>query len=248
MNYCIIVPHYKHEKLFEKFLPKLLSLNLPCIVVDDGSGEKSLEKLKACLIKCNNFQLVKHQRNRGKGAAVASACIHASALGYSHVIQLDADGQHCVEDVEKLIKYSQVHSNTIVSGKPFFDESAPKVRVYGRKITDFWVALETLSFKIKDSLCGFRVYPLAELEHILDHYYIGSRMDFDTEILVKAMWANIDVHFIPTKVIYHEDTVSHFHYLRDNAMLVKLHVRLMFGMLIRLPFLLHNRIKAVFSR
>ena len=73
-------------------------------------------------------------------------------------------------------------------------------------------------------------------------------MDFDPELLVKAVWAGIDLHFIPTKVIYHENTVSHFHYLKDNLMLIRLHVRLMFGMLIRLPKLIVTRVRTLLGK
>ena len=243
MNCCIIIPHYKHDALFARFLPKLLSLGLPCIVVDDGSDLETVERLSALLQPHPNFHLVRHQRNRGKGAAVITACYHAGNMGFSHVLQLDADGQHNIDDAQTLLDYAHAHPNTIVCGRPFFDDSAPKVRVYGRKITDFWIAIETLSLKIKDGLCGFRIYPLAEFEAVIDSYYIGPRMDFDPEILVKSAWLNIDVKFVPTKVIYHADPISHFHYLRDNLQMIKLHVRLMAGMLVRLPYLLYRRIK-----
>lgn len=238
MKYCIVVPHYKHETLFSAFLPKLITLNLPCIIVDDGSGEESVNTVNSLVQNLRDFYLVKHSVNRGKGAAVMTACHYASALGFTHVLQLDADGQHNVNDVAQLLHYSYEHPDTIISGRPFFDESAPKIRIYGRKITDFWVALETFSFQVKDSLCGFRVYPLHAMEHLIDNYYLGPRMDFDTEVLVKAVWANIALHYIPTKVIYHKQTISHFHYFRDNCMLIRLHVRLMFGMALRLPKLL----------
>lgn len=245
MKYCIVVPHYQHEILFKQFLPKLAGLDLPCIVVDDGSDEASVNQVSEALQAYPNFHLVKHQSNRGKGATVITGCYHASAMGFTHVLQLDADGQHNIEDAAEMLRYSELHNRTIISGKPYFDESAPKARVYGRKITDFWVALETLSFRVKDGLCGFRVYPIKEFEHLIDNYYFGPRMDFDPELLVKAVWANIDLHFVPTKVVYHENTVSHFDYLRDNLMLIKLHTRLMFGMLVRLPHILYTRLKAV---
>lgn len=248
MKYCFLIPHYNHCQLFEQLLPKLRALAMPCIIVDDGSDIHALTKLEALLAGDANFFLVKHPRNRGKGAAVITAIYHGRHLGYSHGIQVDADGQHDLLDVKHFIEYSVQHPQTIVSGKPYFEDSAPKIRVYGRRITDFWVALETLSLQIKDSLCGFRIYPFDAMEKIIDRYHIGPRMNFDTDIMVKAVWANIPLHFIPTKVIYHENSVSHFHYLRDNGLLIQLHCRLLSGMILRSPMLLARSLHRWFGR
>ena len=241
MSYCLAIPHYNHYQSFEAFLPKLETLELACIVVDDGSDDEQSQKLETLLANQANITLLKHGYNRGKGAAILTAASHARQTGHTHIIQIDADGQHDIDDVQKLIAHSELNPNKIVSGAPYFDESAPKSRVYGRKVTTFWVALETLSFDIKDSLCGFRVYPLKEFEIVFDNYHIGKRMTFDTDILVKSHWEGINTDFIDTKVIYIEDNVSHFHYLRDNLLLIKLHTRLMLGMLIRLPKLILNK-------
>lgn len=235
MSYCLAVPHYNHYQSFAAFLPKLNSLGLDCIIVDDGSDNDQLNRLEELLCNYPKITLLKHGYNRGKGAAILTAANHARQVKHSHIIQIDADGQHNIEDVQKLISHSKANPQKIVSGAPYFDETAPKARVYGRKVTSFWVALETLSFDIKDSLCGFRVYPLKEFEIIFDNYHIGKRMTFDTDILVKSHWEGINTDFIDTKVIYIEDNVSHFHYLRDNLLLIKLHARLMLGMCIRIP-------------
>ena len=243
MSYCFLVPHYNHSQQFIEFLPLLLSTGLPIVVVDDGSEREQLDLLESTLRDIDNVFLYAHPRNRGKGAAALAGLTHASALGFTHAIQIDADGQHKASDVEQFIALSKTRPRTIVCGKPVFDESAPKVRLYGRKITDFWVALETLSLKIKDSLCGFRIYPLACLEEVADRYYLGRRMDFDTEVLVKSIWAGIDIEFLPTKVVYLEDSVSHFHYLKDNISLIKLHTRLMIGMIVRAPILIFRRVR-----
>jgi glycosyltransferase involved in cell wall biosynthesis len=186
----------------------------------------------------DDCHLVEHNENQGKGAAILSGAEYARELKFTHIIQIDADGQHDVNDIEHFTNYSEKHPGHIISGAPSFDESAPKARVYGRKVTDFWVALETLSLGVKDCLCGFRIYPLDRLAQLVQQYRLGQRMDFDTEILVKAVWSGIPLHFIKTKVIYPANSVSHFHYLRDNLGLIWLHVRLMFGMLLRLPKLL----------
>lgn len=242
MSYCLLIPHYNHERQFIAFLPQLVATGLPLVVVDDGSSDDSRAQLLAMLNDYPSVHFFALHRNRGKGGAVKAGCYFARSLGFTHAIQIDADGQHDVADVAEFVRRSREQPDAIICGKPVFDTSAPKARVYGRKVTDFWVALETLSLRIKDGLCGFRVYPLAQLENVLDHYFVGNRMDFDTELLVKAVWLNIELVYINTKVIYPDQSVSHFNYLRDNLMLIRLHSRLMLGMVVRLPMLLWQRI------
>lgn len=242
MNYCLLIPHYNHERQFIAFLPQLVASGLPCIIVDDGSSEQSLVALKAALTQYDNVYFFAQRSNRGKGAVVKAGFVHARALGFTHAIQIDADGQHDVADLPHFIAASRASPEAIICGKPTFDDSAPKARVYGRKVTDVFVAIETLSLKIKDGLCGYRVYPLAAMENILDRFFIGSRMNFDTDMLVKAVWLNIPLTFINTRVIYPEQSVSHFNYMRDNLLLIRLHTRLLFGMLLRSPVLLWHRL------
>ena len=236
MSYCLVVPHYNHVRAFEAFLPRLAGLELPCLVVDDGSNSESLGQLKDLLQAYPRIELVEHVRNRGKGAAMMTAATMARSFGHTHMLQIDADGQHDVNDVPSFIEDSKANPAAIISGAPQFDDSAPKARVYGRKVTDFWVALETGSLQIKDSLCGYRIYPLEQFERVSDKYHIGRRMDFDTDILVKSVWEGVDVRFIDTQVIYHTNSVSHFHYWEDNWRLIWLHTRLMTGMVVRLPW------------
>ncbi|WP_323813928.1 glycosyltransferase family 2 protein [Cellvibrio sp. NN19] len=243
MNYCLLVPHYNHERQFIAFLPQLVAAGLPIIIVDDGSSESSRAQVEAAAKNFEQVYFFALQRNRGKGSACKAGFSFARSLGFTHAIQIDADGQHNVADIAEFVVRSQANPAAIICGKPVFDSSAPKARLYGRKVTDFWVAIETLSLRIKDGLCGFRVYPLASIEDVLDHYFIGNRMDFDTELLVKAVWLNTELIFINTKVIYPEQSVSHFNYLRDNLLLIKLHSRLMVGMLMRLPMILWQRLR-----
>ncbi len=105
-------------------------------------------------------------------------------------------------------------------------------------ITDFWVWINTLSFTIKDSMCGYRLYPLAETMPLISDTAVGQRMDFDTDILVRLYWRGIAVEQLETRIHYHHDGVSHFDMLRDNLRISKMHTRLFFGMLVRLPVLM----------
>jgi len=242
---CIVVPHYNHTRALEAFLPRLTALQLPCFIVDDGSNKKTKAKLLELLSAYPQVELFEHKINRGKGAAMWSGAHLARQFGYTHMLQIDADGQHNTNDVEHFIKDAHRYPSAIISGAPQFDESAPRARVYGRKVTDFWVVLETWSLKIKDSLCGFRIYPLNEFEQVFDKYHIGKRMDFDTDILVKSVWQGIDIRFIDTKVVYIENNASHFKYWEDNWRLIWLHTRLILGMVVRSPILFVRKLKAL---
>ena len=237
-KYCLVIPHFNHVANLEAFLPQLLSTKLPCLIVDDGSADNAKQVLRQLLADSDQCQLSEHVENQGKGAAMMTGAKFARSLGYTHILQIDADGQHDVSDIPAFIEYSKKHPNQIVSGAPVFDKTAPKARVYGRKVTTFWVALETLSLGLKDCLCGFRIYPLDQFEQVANDFSLSTRMEIDTEILVKSVWAGIKVHFIETKVIYPENSVSHFHFLQDNIRLICLHIRLMLGMIVRFPKLL----------
>ena len=130
----------------------------------------------------------------------------------------------------------------MISGCPIYDSSVPKHRYLSRYITHFWVWVETLSFDIVDSMCGFRVYPLSAVEDLMSKQTLGKRMDFDIEILVRLYWQGVKVTFLPTQVIYSENGVSHFRALHDNVGISWLHTRLFFGMLLRSPKLLWRKV------
>jgi len=117
----------------------------------------------------------------------------------------------------------------------------PRGRLYGRYATHIWVWINTLSLSIRDSMCGFRVYPLASTLALLDSERVGRRMDFDSEILVRLFWRGQPMHWLPVRVHYPLDGVSHFQLWRDNWLISAMHARLFFGMLWRAPRLLWRR-------
>jgi hypothetical protein len=129
----------------------------------------------------------------------------------------------------------------LITGLPRYDDSVPACRKIGRWITHVWVWIETLSLQIGDSMCGFRVYPLAAVRALLDRRPVGNRMDFDIEIIVRLFWAGTPVCGLPVRVIYPPGNSSNFDMLRDNWRIAKLHTRLVLIMLLRLPFILAHR-------
>lgn len=241
MRYCFVIPNYNHVEYIEVLLEKLSAFNFPIIMVNDGSTPTITEQLKQLDHTFELLSVIHHQENQGKGGAVQTGIKQAFALGYDYAIQIDADGQHCLDDIHILLELSKQHPDCVVSGKPVYDESVPKHRYLARYITHFWVMVETLSLQLEDTMCGFRVYPLKPCHQLFKQVSLGKRMDFDIEILVRLFWRGVETKFIPTKVIYPPDGISHFKALNDNLRISWLHTRLCFGMLMRLPILIFRK-------
>ena len=239
---CIVVPHFDHVAQFRTLLPQLAGHGLPLVVVDDASPEAVYQDLQRLLEEhAGNSMLIRHAENQGKGGAVMTGLRAALDAGYTHALQIDADGQHDVADVPRFLEAAARYPAQVICGEPTFDESISRLRYYGRFLTLSLSWLESLSTEIRDALCGFRVYPLESIVAIFERRRPGSRMAFDPEILVRATWSGIRLHFIPVHVRYPEGGLSHFLYFRDNAEISWMHIRLVFGMLLRLPKLLWRR-------
>lgn len=240
-NPCIVIPVYNHGGPLPKIVERLEPHGLPCLLVDDGSGESCAETVRGLSEKYPWVRHVRQEVNRGKGHAVKTGILLARRLGYSHAVQIDADGQHTVEDVGKFLDAAAQNPAAVVIGEPVFDGSIPRLRYYARHLTHVWVHINTLSLSIRDSMCGFRVYPVDACARLIQSAALGDRMSFDTEILVRLHWQGVPVVSIPTRVGYPEDGVSHFRPWEDNARISLMHARLFFGMLRRLPALLRRR-------
>ena len=209
-------------------------------MVNDGSAE-SCSQIMRDIAKDNNWvELIERDKNGGKGAAVKTGMAEAARRGYTHVLQVDADGQHNMADIPKLLALSAEHPQAVISGEPQYT-NIPWVRYYGRYLTHVWVWINTLSLDIRDSMCGFRVYPLHSSLQVIHSSRVGNRMDFDSEILVRLHWLGVSVIQFPTTVSYPIDGVSHFRGLQDNLLISWMHTRLFFGMLLRMPRLLRQR-------
>ncbi len=237
MRVCAVVPVYDHAAAAARVVAALDALSLPCVVVDDGSEARAAASL-ARLAVAGRVELVRHATNRGKGAAVISGLRRAAELGFTHALQIDADGQHDVAEAPTLLAAAAADPEAVVTGYPRYDASVPRGRYYGRYATHVWVWINTLSTRIVDSMCGFRVYPIAPVLALIAREPPGERMDFDIEILVRLDWAGLTIVNLPVSVRYPPGATSHFRLLRDNALISWMHTRLFFGMLARLPRLL----------
>jgi glycosyltransferase involved in cell wall biosynthesis len=233
---CLVIPFYRHERAIGALLDRLRPHGLPCFIVDDGSGGEAAAVIAGLAAREHEWiRLIALPENRGKGAAVRAGCEAAFAAGFSHAVQIDADGQHDTDDLMKLVEAARQQPQAVVTGIPVYDDSVPRHRFYGRYLTHVLVWLHTASFEIVDSMCGFRVYPLQAALALWAREPVGRRMDFDTDIIVRLHWSGLRVISVPTRVTYPSDGVSHFDLLRDNLRMAKLHLRLFGGMLRRAP-------------
>jgi glycosyltransferase involved in cell wall biosynthesis len=237
-NPCLLIPVYNHEAALPKVVEQLAAYKLPCILVDDGSQESCADIIRHLATLYPWLLLIRLDSNRGKGGALKAGILLAQSQGFSHAVQIDADGQHDLHDLDKFLVASRLAPESVVIGLAIFDDSIPKLRYYARYLTHIWVHINTLSLCIRDSMCGFRVYPVEVSAKLIQTTALEDRMAFDMEILVHLFWLGVPVVSIPTHVVYPQDGVSHFRGWEDNLRISLTHARLFFGMLRRLPQLL----------
>ena len=241
MILCVLIPVYNHERAVGRVVQAARAEGLPCVLVDDGSSAECAKVLDAIAAADPKILPVRLPQNLGKGGAVSAGLRAARKAGFTHALQIDADGQHALGDLPKFVAEAQRYPDSLICGRPVFDESMPGSRRYGRLLTHVFVWLWTLSLSIPDSMCGFRVYPLIPTIALLDAARLGSRMDFDVEILVRLFWRRVPMRWIDTSVSYPLDGVSHYDVLRDNVRMVKLHARLLLQFIPRIPVLLWHK-------
>lgn len=231
---CVVIPHYNHEQTICAAAQDVTNRGLHCIVVDDCSSAPAADALQT-LETMEKVILLRRSENGGKGAAVLDGMRCALNAGFTHVLQIDADRQHEVNDIAKLLAAAAEQPDAIICTNPIYGDDAPKSRRYGRKITNFWIWVNTGSREIKDGMCGFRLYPLASVLAVLSRHHLNLRMAFDIESLVYCYWARLPFVWIDSPVRYAEDGVSHFNMFKDNLDISRMHAKLFFkGLLWRL--------------
>ncbi len=235
MRFCAVVPTHNHHRVLPAVVDALRARDLPVLVIDDGSEQETAAAVAALHAPDAGVTVHRLPENRGKGEAVMAGLSLAEAAGYTHAVQVDADGQHDLERLGPLMDAARAYPSAIVTGRPVYDDSMPTGRKVGRWITHVWVWVETLSLTVRDSMCGFRVYPVADSLAVWRQEGCGRKMDFDTEIMVRLVWRGARYVDVPTRVVYPEGNTSNFRLWADNVLISWMHTRLVFGMLARLP-------------
>ncbi len=230
---CILIPTYDNPVTIRgvveharRYLPDIL-------VIDDGSHAEARAACEA-LAREGLCVVHHHPENRGKGAAVKTGFQLARERGFTHAVQVDADGQHALERIPDFLALAAREPDTLILGRPSYDRTLHRGRYLARQVTRFWNYLEVLGPTIGDSMCGFRVYPI---EAALAARTRGDRMDFDVEIPVRMVWNGVKVRNEPVPVRYllpEQGGVSHYQTFWDTARISWTHTKLVLEGLWRL--------------
>jgi len=246
-THLVLIPSFNTGEKLVETVTEARRFWQPVWVVVDGRSDGSEQALLSRFERDGDVRVLSRARNGGKGAAILDGLRAAAQSGFTHVLTMDADGQHPAALIPDFMAASHARPEAMILGTPVFGEDAPALRVHGRRISNAWANLETLWAGIDDSLFGFRVYPIAHLRRVMEGTRWMRRFDFDAEAAVKLSWSGVPAVNLPAPVRYFErgaGGVSHFRYVRDNALLTWMHARLMAGFARRLPRLLMRRLRS----
>ena len=227
----VVVPVYNHAASIRDVVRRCLMYCPDVLVVDDGSEDDVAGALSGLPVT-----IARHERNRGKGHAILTGACYAREHQKTHIITLDADGQHDPEQIPDFIAAANSHPDAILLGvRDFNSSNVPFSSRFGRAFGNFWVRLQT-GVKIKDIQSGYRMYPVFVLNHLK---YMFHTYAFEDEVIVRALWASVPVRQLAVKVHYpeREKRTSHFRRFRDNLRLTILNTHLTFRSIVPWPHL-----------
>ncbi|HVO64920.1 MAG TPA: glycosyltransferase family 2 protein [Syntrophales bacterium] len=229
---AVVIPAFNHEGKVAQVVREALKLQLPLFVVDDGSTDSTYDRIK----NIPSITIIRHNINRGKGAAIMTGFAAAAPLA-DWAVTMDADGQHHPEDTLELIKAVPSGQRPIIVGcrEGMEHRHVPWKSRFGRAFSNFWVRASG-GPAIRDTQSGFRLYPLPESMHLGVR---ARRFQFEVEILVRANWHGMPVMETPVQVTYEADDqrVSHYRGFVDFCRNAAAFSRLIFTRLCVLPFL-----------
>lgn len=242
----VVVPVYNHAATLPLVVKGVLAVHPHVLVVDDGSGdlpagspangpaESSWTPAEGHPLHGLPVRCIRHGENRGKGAAIMTGAAEARRLGMTHIITIDADGQHDPADIPAFLEAAAQDPLVLFVGKrDFATANVPAASRFGRSFSNFWYKVHT-GTRIGDVQSGFRLYPLAILDTV---HCSETRYGFEVEVLVRASWAGFAVRDLPVRVYYPpgNERVSHFRPFMDNARISRLNTRLTIRCIMPVP-------------
>lgn len=244
-TYCFLIPVYNHAALLEQTIPRFLSFGIPLIIVDDGSNQENKVILRRIAGSSPDIVLISNIQNSGKGVAIKQGITYCKQHAIDFAFQVDADNQHSLAAVPVFISKSRAEKSKkhSIIGYPVYDSTVPAIRRDGRKVSNFFVSITTLTPDVRDSLCGFRIYPVAETWKIYRNPFISKRMPIDMELLTRLYWMGVSIRYMPVDVTYPADGSSHYKAFRDTVILSAKHAVLCCEMFFRFPVIVFYALK-----
>lgn len=238
----VIAPTYNNAPTLLPVLTAILDLGLPIIIVDDGSTDETAELLANWHPAHGAVRTITLHKNYGKAAALQAGFQTARAQGnslsdypgFTHALTIDTDGQHDPADIPALLAEAQRDPTALILGtRDASDPAYPRLSRLGRWSSNVLISFHS-GLKVADSQCGLRIYPLAALPHLTTR---ASHYGFETEILVRAAFANLPIRHVPIRCIYQlpHERISHFRPWRDSFRAFAMHFRLMCRSLTPVP-------------
>jgi glycosyltransferase involved in cell wall biosynthesis len=203
---CAIVPALDAARTIEGVVTGALPHVATVIVVDDGSRDDT-----AGMARALGATVTKHDKNRGKGAALKTGFALAQDLGFRVAVTLDADGQHPPAEIPKLLEGSDDEGALVLGIRDLAGAGAPIANQRSNAFANGFISLVTLR-SIRDTQCGMRRYPVSRT---LALAVKDDRFGFETEVILRANRAGIPIVQVPIDVKYPTDRTTHFDARRD---------------------------------
>ncbi|MEW5909381.1 MAG: DUF2062 domain-containing protein [Thermodesulfobacteriota bacterium] len=229
MNVLIVIPVFNHSKTLRDVVERSLKIYPDVLVIDDGSTDRGIDTLDGLPVR-----ILRHPVNSGKGSAILTGLKEALKSGMTHIVTIDADGQHDPLDILNLIPVIKENPDALVVGKRRFGRNnVPWISRFGRAFSNFWFRVQT-GRSLQDTQSGFRAYPVTVLDQLK---LTERRFSFEIEVLVKSAWAGVPLKEVEVSVHYppRSERVSHFHPIMDNLLITLLNTRLTIRSLLPFP-------------
>lgn len=195
MNIFVVIPAFNEVRRIDNVLENIKNTNLPAILVDDGSFDKTFE-----LAKKYPVTVLRHKVNLGKGAALKTGCEAAILLGAEAVILMDSDGQHKASDLSKFVEKIDSGSYDVVFGSRNLNFGIPLVRFLGNKAASILISL-LFGIYVSDPICGFRAVTKKAFEKI---NWKSTGYDVETEMVIKASQLKLRYCEVGVETVYYD--------------------------------------------
>lgn len=217
MKVCVVIPTFNESKAIARLVRAIMRKGHDIVVIDDGSADDT-----AKIASKEGALVIRHPKNKGKGAAIKSGFRYALNTNCDAVIIMDGDGQHDPEDIGRFVEAAKTTDADMIIGNRM-DE--PLAMPWVRRVTNTWMSsfISNISGQtIPDTQCGYR---LIKRRLLKDLPLVSSKYETESEILIRAGKDNFKILSIPIKSIY-KDEVSTINPIKDALRFIRLIVRM----------------------